>query len=57
MTLTAVVDGTPQSFTFVDVKPGEVVSSILPISIEQIEANSKVKVATTVAQERGSPNH
>ena len=49
MTLTAVVDGTPQSFTFVDVKPGEVVSSILPISIEQIEANSKVKVATTVS--------
>ena len=49
MTLTAVVDGTSQSFTFVDVKPGEVVSSILPISIEQIEANSKVKVATTVS--------
>ena len=49
MTLTAVVDGTPQSFTFVDVKPGEVVSSILPISVEQIEANSKVKVATTVS--------
>ena len=49
MTLTAVVDGTPQSFTFVDVKPGEVVSSILPISVEQIEANGKVKVATTVS--------
>ena len=49
MTLTAVVNGTSQSFTFVDVKPGEVVSSILPISVEQIEANGKVKVATTVS--------
>ncbi|MBO7090554.1 MAG: S8 family serine peptidase [Victivallales bacterium] len=49
MTLTAVVDGTSQSFTFVDVKPGEVVSSILSISIEQIEANSKVRVVTTVS--------
>ena len=49
MTLTAVVDGTPQSFTFVEVKPGEVVSSILPISVSQIEANGRVKVATTVS--------
>ena len=49
MTLTADVDGVSQSFTFVDVKPGEVVSSILSISIEQIETNSKVKVVTTVS--------
>ncbi|MBR5024300.1 MAG: hypothetical protein IKX48_04485, partial [Victivallales bacterium] len=44
-----VVDGVEQSFTFVDVKPGEVVSSILSISVSQIEANGKVKIATTVS--------
>ena len=49
MTLTANVDGVSQSFTFVDVKPGEVVSSILSISISQIEANGRVKVSTTVS--------
>ena len=49
MTLTAVVDGVEQSFTFVDVKPGEVVSSILPISVSQIETNGKVKITTTVS--------
>ena len=49
MTLTAVVDGVEQSFTFVDVKPGEVVSSILSISVSQIEANGRVKIATTVS--------
>ena len=49
MTLTAVVDGVSQSFTFVDVKPGEVVSSILSISVSQIETNGKVKISTTVS--------
>ena len=49
MKLTAVVDGTPQSFTFIDVKPGEVVSSILPLNIGQIEANGRVRVSTTVS--------
>ena len=49
MTLTANVDGVSQSFTFVDVKPGEVVSSILSISVSQIETNGKVKVTTTVS--------
>ena len=49
MTLTANVDGISQSFTFVDVKPGEVVSSILSISVSQIETNGKVKVTTTVS--------
>ena len=49
MTLTADVDGVSQSFTFVDVKPGEVVSSILPISVSQIETNGKVKITTTVS--------
>ena len=49
MTLTAVVDGTPQSFTFVDVKPGEVVSSIISLNVEQIEAKGEVKVSTSVS--------
>ncbi len=49
MTLTANVDGVSQSFTFVDVKPGEVVSSILSISVSQIETNGRVKISTTVS--------
>ena len=49
MTLTAVVDGTPQSLTFVDVKPGEVVSSIISLNVEQIETKGEVKVSTTVS--------
>ncbi|MBQ9445870.1 MAG: hypothetical protein IJU61_04705, partial [Victivallales bacterium] len=42
-------DGTPQSFTFVDVKPGEVVSSIISLNVEQIEAKGEVKVSTSVS--------
>ena len=49
MTLIADVEGVTQSFTFVDVKPGEVVSSILSISVSQIETNGKVKISTTVS--------
>ena len=49
MTLTAVVDGVEQSFTFVDVKPGETVSSVIPISVSQIEANGIVRVSSTVS--------
>ena len=49
MTLTVVVDDTEQSFTFVNVKPGETVSSILPISISQLEANGSVRVSSIVS--------
>ncbi|MBR6060223.1 MAG: S8 family serine peptidase [Victivallales bacterium] len=49
MTLTVVVNGAEQSFTFVDVKPGETVSSIIPVSVEQIENNGTVRISSFVS--------
>ena len=49
MTLTVAVNGVEQSFTFVDVKPGETVSSVIPLSVSQIEANGNVRVSSIVS--------
>ncbi len=49
MTLTVAINGVEQSSTFFDVNPGEIVSSILPISINQFENNNSIHVLSIVS--------